>query len=361
MNSKAIAARLSPAARQRFRRRGIVLVTIFASAVMFLFFTGIVCFSHAVSVVDDGETGYHFTSLDTPEGILAEQGYTLGQYDELRFTGFDGAGLAIPKITLLRAFDVDVKVDGGVVTVPVAEGTVSDVLARGGIDVTDDDLLSMSLSQQVSPGDVISISRITYAEVVEEREIPFDTVQVSTAALKKGASEIAQEGVSGTLRVTSKQTLQDGVVVEEKLLEETVTLEPVDAVVQVGTAMASPISKLSPDSLTLDEKGVPLHYSRVITGKSAAYTAGPTARTASGRKAEIGTVAVNPSVIPYGTKLYIVSSDHRYVYGYAIAADTGTALMDGRIVVDLYFGERSQNYAASCKWGIKTVDIYVLE
>ena len=61
--------------------------------------------------------------------------------------------------------------------------------------------------------------------------------------------------------------------------------------------------------------------------------------------------------IPYGSKLYIKSSDGSFVYGYAVAADTGIALMDGRVTVDLYF----DTYLESCLFGAKTMDIYVLE
>ena len=68
-------------------------------------------------------------------------------------------------------------------------------------------------------------------------------------------------------------------------------------------------------------------------------------------------VAVNPKVIPYGTRLYITSPDNRYVYGYAIAADTGTALTQGIVDVDLFF----DSYQGSCQWGKKMVNIYILD
>ncbi len=62
-------------------------------------------------------------------------------------------------------------------------------------------------------------------------------------------------------------------------------------------------------------------------------------------------------MIPYGTHLYITSADGKHVYGYAIAADTGTALRDGIIDVDLFFN----TYEGSCRWGKKKVNIYVLD
>jgi len=68
-------------------------------------------------------------------------------------------------------------------------------------------------------------------------------------------------------------------------------------------------------------------------------------------------VAVNPKQIPYGTKLYIVSHDGKYVYGYAIAADTGGFAKKGRITTDLFFHTSRECY----NFGVRSVRIYVLK
>ena len=65
---------------------------------------------------------------------------------------------------------------------------------------------------------------------------------------------------------------------------------------------------------------------------------------------------MDPTEIPYGSKLYITSSDGSFVYGYAIAADTGTGLLNDVIDVDLFY----ETYTESCLNGRRTVDIYVL-
>lgn len=78
--------------------------------------------------------------------------------------------------------------------------------------------------------------------------------------------------------------------------------------------------------------------------------------TSTGRPAAVGYVAVNPKVIPYGTRLYICSPDGSLVYGYAIAADTGGALMSGRVLVDVFY-----NTVAECNnFGRRTMSVYVL-
>ena len=77
----------------------------------------------------------------------------------------------------------------------------------------------------------------------------------------------------------------------------------------------------------------------------------------AGRRADVGHVAVNPDVIPYGSKLYITSADGKFIYGYAIAADTGTGLMQGIVDVDLFY----DTYYESCLNGRRIVNIYILE
>jgi 3D (Asp-Asp-Asp) domain-containing protein len=84
-----------------------------------------------------------------------------------------------------------------------------------------------------------------------------------------------------------------------------------------------------------------------------AYTAGTGSITASGRTVKrnpngISTISVDPRVIPFGTYLYIEG------YGYAVAADTGSAITGNEL--DLYFDSSSECY----NWGRKTANVIVL-
>ena len=115
------------------------------------------------------------------------------------------------------------------------------------------------------------------------------------------------------------------------------------------------ISELNvPSSLKLDENGIPVNYKRAVKGKATAYTGDP--GTASGRKPMPGHIAVDPKEYPYGTELYVVSSDGSYVYGYCIAADTGGFVKMGNTDIDLYM----PNEDMCGDWGNRGVTIYVL-
>ena len=71
-------------------------------------------------------------------------------------------------------------------------------------------------------------------------------------------------------------------------------------------------------------------------------------RTASGLPTGFGVVAVDPKVIPLGTKLYIPG------YGVAVAGDTGGAIKGAKI--DLGFDDVKSGW-----WSSRFVEIYILK
>ena len=110
-------------------------------------------------------------------------------------------------------------------------------------------------------------------------------------------------------------------------------------------------SLTGPDGTT----NAPASYSQVLTGKATGYYS-RTGKGSSGLGLGYGTVAVDPSVIPYGTLLYITSTDGSFVYGYAVATDTGIAVQKGQILVDLFY----ETYAESVINGAIQVNVYVV-
>jgi 3D (Asp-Asp-Asp) domain-containing protein len=90
-----------------------------------------------------------------------------------------------------------------------------------------------------------------------------------------------------------------------------------------------------------------LKYKSSDEFKTYAYSGGGT--TASGKKAKVGRVAVDPNVIELGAWLYIEG------YGLCQAADTGGAIKGQTI--DLYMDSESECY----DWGVRHKDVYILE
>ncbi|MDO5755572.1 MAG: cell wall-binding repeat-containing protein [Tissierellia bacterium] len=95
-------------------------------------------------------------------------------------------------------------------------------------------------------------------------------------------------------------------------------------------------------------------YSRVLTMNATAYTSDPAENggysvTALGTPIRVGVAAVDPRVIPLGTKLYVEG------YGYCTAEDTGGAIKGNKI--DLVFGSKQESY----NFGRRQVTVYVLD
>ena len=109
------------------------------------------------------------------------------------------------------------------------------------------------------------------------------------------------------------------------------------------------------DNTITTSTGATYTYTDVLTVTATAYSCeGYTGYTYSGTVARVGAIAVDPKVIPIGTKMYIVSNDGQYVYGYCVAEDTGGSIIGNRI--DLYF----DTFAECWDFGVRTCTVYIL-
>ncbi len=319
--------------------------------------TGSLYFHDRVFVTDGGVTKEIMTSETEVYAILKSGEYTVNEHDEVNYKKTDDN---TAYIDIKRAFDVSVIADGKTEVIPTTGGTVKEMLEKAKVELGKYDEVSCELSEEVYDDMKITVTRVTCDMYVKTNDIPFNTVYIDNSNMALGTENVVTEGKTGTYVYFIKRTYKDGVIFDSEVTNEGIYEQPVTKVIERGTALNVPYAKMSDPSALKLENGLPAKYTRVVSGKSTAYTAGYGAMTASGRLAEIGTVAVNPNVIPYGSELYIVSQDGTRVYGYAIAADTGTGLMDGTVAVDLYFGNSAEHYDDSCDWGAVYVDIYVL-
>ncbi len=336
----------------------LIKAVLFVTTIMLVaMMSGSLYFRDRVYITDNGVTRELMTSETNVSAILSYGEYTIGEHDRVTYRMEDEN---TAYITIQRAFDVNVCVDGRIITVPAIDETVQKILEKADITLSEHDTIDCELSDIVSKGMIINITRISFQLRANTSEIPYETVYVDNSNMVIGEENIVTQGENGVRTYVVKEKYIDGVLVGQELSTDNVAKQPVTMVIERGTALAEPYAKMDdPSALTL-VNGLPEDYTRIVSGKATAYTAGYTAKTASGRKAEIGTVAVNPNVIPYGSELYIVAQDGSRAYGYAIAADTGIALMDGTVAVDLYFGNKYDHYYDSCRWGAVQVDIYVL-
>ena len=177
-------------------------------------------------------------------------------------------------------------------------------------------------------------------------------------------------GRDGQLLCTARVCYLDGVEVSRTVLSQDVTRQPVDAIVAIGTLTAQPEQQPmpeDPDAVQDEVSAAPvigtvttaagevLHYTQKLDVKATAYSCnGQPGITYSGTPARVGAIAVDPEVIPLGTKMYIVSNDGEYIYGIATAEDIGSAVKGNKI--DLYFNTFEECYA----FGLRDCTVYIL-
>lgn len=308
---------------------------------------------NTICINDEGSTLMIRTIETDPYTLLEENGiYTLST-DIVHFSGIEGG---YGEINITRSFPVTVTADGRQNTLYVTSGTVQDVLTQMNIEYDSNDLLSPDPEKTLDENEQIVLQRVDYVTRSEELTIPYETETKPSPLLRNGRSITLQSGSEGTKLLTYTQRTVDGVVEEEQLSGEAVTKAPVTQKLLVGANV--PVSPLD-FGVETDTNGIPVHYTRVLTDQVATgyNIRRSSVRGASGMKLSAGYVAVRPDEIPYGTHLYITSADGSFVYGYAIAADTGLGLMQESIDVDLYY----DTYTESCLNGRRSVNIYVLD
>ena len=168
--------------------------------------------------------------------------------------------------------------------------------------------------------------------------IPFQVRQVSDPKLQLGVTVVDAPGSDGVVTQLFAESLADGVVVLSEPAGAT-TSQPSDRVLRVGSAaLPLPLPLPLPADPTVG-------YAQAIAGSATSYCL--TGRTATGTQAGPGSIAVDPTVIKLGSRLYVPG------YGYGTAVDTGGAIKG--TLIDVWL-----TCDAAIQWGRRQLTIYVL-
>lgn len=313
-------------------------------------------------ISDEESTVTVETYTDSVDEVLDEAGVDLSATD---FVDADATEDTV-QLSISHAQYATVVCDGATVTAQIEDGdTVAMLLEKLNITVGEDDILSHDPTATVSAGDTITIHRVTITYYTEESTTPYDSTTICDPTLSRGTTAVVQSGVDGRTVYTYEQKSIDGGEPVTTLVQ-TDTYDMQTEIIAYGTRVyfQTPTGlSQSKDYITnIDDRtntitlasGATYHLSKTVTCSCTAYTAKSGSRTASGRKAQVGVVAVDTSVFPMGTKLLIQSSSGSFLYGVAVAGDTGSAVKGNTI--DLYFDSASECYA----FGRRTCTVYVL-
>lgn len=309
---------------------------------------------HAVYVTDSqGNTRAIVTREQDVDALLMLAEVQLEENSICYYTTYPDSD--VESISIQNSYLVSVDADHNRYIAAMSGGNVRDVLVDTGVTLGELDYTEPSLNTPVSAGDEITVHRVVYKDTVTYESIPFETEYQYTSLFYKNKKRVVtvQEGSEGTNEITWRERWVDDAFESSQQIAIQMTKAPVNTILKAYAAGA-PVSPLTgPDGTT----NKPSSYRAVYTGRATGYSSSRARpRGASGRRLSYGTCAVNPALIPYGTLLYIESTDGKFVYGYAIAADTGGALMAGTCLVDLFY----ESYSESVMNAVQSVNVYVV-
>ncbi len=334
---------------------------VFMSAIIFGLLTGAVTDRQIkdISLVmvdafaDSEKTTELTTRQSTVSEFLAENNVELGEFDRVSMLMEDEL-YDEARIVIRKGRNFTLNIDGNIEIITTTKKTVREAFEEAGVLVNDADRVEPGLDTNIEEDMSVSVFRVANEVITVDTEIPFKSREVSDSSLAKGKTKVKVRGVNGLKRTVYSITTENGVETKREIIEQTTLREPTTRVIAVGTKAAS---KSSGGTKTVTTNaGQTLNYSKKITVSATAYTAASGKKTASGRVAQYGVIAVDPKVIPLGTKLYVESTDDgkSWQYGYCVAGDTGGAIKGNKI--DLFFNSRSE----CLQFGRRSAIVYVL-
>ena len=346
---------------EKLNEKRIPCIAFLTAVVMII--TTLISYSIRTYVIFDGESTYKVNSFFAGlENKLNSAGLKSNNYKIVKVN----AG----KINIAYTYPVYVTIGDKTETVEVTGNTtVESILKNAGYTVDSYDMVEPALDTVVKNTIYIDYTNIDYITDSYTETIPAKTITVYSSDYKNGTQKIEQ-GSDGVQQINCTHKVVNGQTVETIIDSSEVVTAPVNTKKIVGTkttsvktsvavttsASVKTISTLvPPSSIELDMNGVPTNYKKHITVQATAYTY-TGHNCATGVAPQPGYIAVNPNVIPYGTKMYIKSSDGKFIYGYAVAADTGGFTKKYPNNVDLFFSSRGECSA----FGRRNVTIYFL-
>ena len=277
--------------------------------------------------------------------IIEDNRLELGLYDKLNFEK-ENVVEEGDEIIVRRGVGISVEIDGMTITTSTTSKTVAEALTENGLFIGEQDYTIPASDTEIVPDSVIKVIRVNAQEREREEITPYNTIYKDDNTLAKGKTKVIQAGVEGVTKVKEMVVFENGAEISVTETSRELVTEKKDKIVARGTkTTASAPSKAS-------EKG--FSYKKKMTMTATAYSAfkkgGGYGKTASGRTAGYGIVAVDPKVIPLGTNLYVEG------YGYAVAGETAGIIKGNKI--DLCFEKSNKELMA---FGRKNVTVYVLD
>ncbi len=234
-------------------------------------------------------------------------------------------------INIVPSTTYTIQVDGHTQQIRSNQTNPHAILAEAGVTLQGNDYTIPDPSTPLRANDTIQVIRVTEEIRFEDGVIPYQTLWQETDQLDLDTQGIITQGVPGILRHRWRVRYENGVEVGQIADGEWVEREPVNEVIGYGSRITI---------RTLDTPEGQLSYWRVVRMRVTSYTAASSGKapdhpaygiTASGHRVAKGIVAVDRSVVPFRSSVYVPN------YGTGFVGDTGGGVR-GRWI-DLGYGE----------------------
>jgi len=237
---------------------------------------------------------------------------------------------------------VKIVVDGTTLYTRAFLPSVEDLLEESGVELGEKDRAEAKIVTGEGEIPEIRVIRVCTRILTEKETIPVPVHRIYDQSLPSGKAEVRAQGRPGVLLKKFRVVTENGKEIRREKLGEEVIQEPEPRIIAVG--QGSQVALQPAASSRFDGRKVRQVMTMVATAYT--YTGNP---TASGVWPYVGGVAVDPEVIPLGSRLYIEG------YGPAVAVDTGGLIKGNR--VDVFFKTAEECF----QWGKRKVKVYILE
>jgi uncharacterized protein YabE (DUF348 family)/3D (Asp-Asp-Asp) domain-containing protein len=273
-----------------------------------------------VTIRDGEQQLFRTTAAPTVGQLLAEAGIMLDAADRVE-PSLDSPVWAEMTVVVRRAEPFTIVVDGGALQAGSEQSQVAAVLADAGVTLGPLDYTRPGLDAILRPGDTVEVIRVTEELRYEDTPIPYETVWQPSDQLEIDTEGLLTAGQPGVFRRQFRLRYENGIAVSETFDREWVEVAPVNEVMGYGTRLVI---------RTLETPEGPVEYWRVVEMRVTSYTALSSGKpighpafgiTASGLYARTGIVAVDKSVVPFESWVYVPG------YGVGFAGDTGGGII----------------------------------
>jgi len=301
-----------------------------------------------VTLVHDGLAETLETRAETADELLLERNLVRAPEDALSVD--PAAPLTDGETVVYRAaVPVTVVVDGAPRTVRTAAADVAELLRTQAVPYDKHDSVAPAPSAALENDAVVIVRHVDSWTETVRKPVAAKVVKRWALTLPAGRTKVVDPGKPGLAEVYYAVTRSpDRRAVRRTKLVARVLRAPRARIVAEGIGEYTALSAIASRGIEGTLKLAGSALAMVATAYTASC-AGCSGVTASGRPAGHGVVAVDPSVIPLGTHMYIPG------YGHAVAGDTGGAIRGRRI--DLGFNSNAQ----ANRFGRRPVTVYLFK